>query len=97
MGMYADDLDSMAAVNPDALPDLLAALSDATDVWGPKVPDFRVFYSQGSCITIMHIGSLCLLSLTIAHCAGCYQDALTHSYAFCRYCSLLDCGWRRWQ
>ena len=38
MGVYADDLESMAAVNPDASPDLLAALSNATDVWGPKVP-----------------------------------------------------------
>lgn len=32
-----DDLESMAATNPDAPPDLLAALSKATDIWGPKV------------------------------------------------------------
>jgi hypothetical protein len=38
MGVYADDLESMAAVDPDASPDLLAALANATDVWGPKVP-----------------------------------------------------------
>lgn len=27
----------MAATNPEAPPDLLEALSNATDVWGPKV------------------------------------------------------------
>lgn len=37
MGTYADDLESMADMNPDAAPDLLAAVSEATNVWGPKV------------------------------------------------------------
>lgn len=35
-GSYLDDLESMAATNPEAPPDLLEALSNATNVWGPK-------------------------------------------------------------